>query len=100
MSLVITTEDKFKEEIATGKVLVDFYADWCGPCQMIAPILEEVAKEQDAVKIVKLNVDNAASIAGEYRVMSIPTMILFENGEVKDQKVGVISKEDILNWIA
>ncbi len=100
MSLVITTEDKFKEEIATGKVLVDFYADWCGPCQMIAPILEEVAKEQDAVKIVKLNVDNAASIAGEYRVMSIPTMILFENGEVKDQKVGVVSKEDILNWIA
>lgn len=100
MSLVITTEDKFKEEIATGKVLVDFYADWCGPCQMIAPILEEVAKEQEDVKIVKLNVDNAASIAGEYRVMSIPTMILFENGEVKDQKVGVVSKEDIINWIA
>ncbi len=100
MSLVNTTEENFKSEIAEGKVLVDFYADWCGPCQMIAPILEEVAASQDAVKIVKLNVDNAASIAGEYRVMSIPTMILFENGEVKDQKVGVVSKEDILNWIA
>ncbi len=100
MSIVIATAENFKEEIVTGKVLVDFYADWCGPCQMIAPILEDIASTQDGCKIVKINVDTAQEIAGSYRVMSIPTMILFEDGEVKDQKVGVSSKEDILNWIA
>lgn len=99
MSLVIKPED-FKDVINSGKVLVDFYADWCGPCQMLAPILEQLAEEQTDVKIVKLNVDEAQSIAGEYRVMSIPTMILFENGEVVDQKVGVLSKEDISTWIS
>ncbi len=99
MSLVIKSED-FKDVINSGKVLVDFYADWCGPCQMLAPILEQLAEEQTDVKIVKLNVDEAQSIAGEYRVMSIPTMILFENGEVVDQKVGVLSKEDISTWIS
>lgn len=99
MSLVIKPEE-FKDVINSGKVLVDFYADWCGPCQMLAPILEQLAEEQTDVKIVKLNVDEAQSIAGEYRVMSIPTMILFENGEVVDQKVGVLSKEDISTWIS
>lgn len=99
MSLVIKPED-FKDVINSGKVLVDFYADWCGPCQMLAPILEQLAEEQTDVKIVKLNVDEAQSIAGKYRVMSIPTMILFENGEVVDQKVGVLSKEDISTWIS
>ncbi len=97
--IVHTTEEKFNEEIKSGKVLVDFYADWCGPCQMLGPILEEVAAEQSDVKIVKLNVDNAQSIAGQYRVMSIPTMILFNDGEVVDQKVGVVAKSDILTWI-
>ncbi len=97
--IVHTTEEKFNEEIKSGKVLVDFYADWCGPCQMLGPILEEIATEQSDVKIVKLNVDNAQSIAGQYRVMSIPTMILFNDGEVVDQKVGVVAKADILTWI-
>ncbi len=97
--IVHTTEEKFNEEIKSGKVLVDFYADWCGPCQMLGPILEEIAAEQSDVKIVKLNVDNAQSIAGQYRVMSIPTMILFNDGEVVDQKVGVVAKADILTWI-
>lgn len=99
MSLVIKPED-FKDVINNGKVLVDFYADWCGPCQMLAPILEQLAEEQSDVKIVKLNVDEAQNIAAEYRVMSIPTMILFENGQVVDQKVGVLSKEDITTWIS
>ncbi len=99
MSLVVKPEN-FKDVISEGKVLVDFYADWCGPCQMLGPILEQLAEEQSEVKIVKLNVDEAQSIAGEYRVMSIPTMILFENGELVEQKVGVLSKEDITTWIS
>ncbi len=99
MSLVVKPED-FKDVISKGKVLVDFYADWCGPCQMLAPILEQLATEQTDVKIVKLNVDEAQNIAAEYRVMSIPTMILFEDGKLVEQKVGVLSKEDIITWIS
>ncbi len=94
---VINAED-FEQEIKEGLVLVDFYADWCGPCQVVGPILDEVAKEVDA-KICKINVDNAQEIAGQYRVMSIPTMILFKDGEVVDQKIGVSQKEDIITWI-
>ncbi len=98
--IIQATAENFNEEIKSGKVLVDFYADWCGPCQVLGPILAEVAAEQTDVKIVKVNVDNAQEIAGNYRVMSIPTMILFNEGEVVDQKVGVVAKEDILTWIA
>lgn len=99
MSVIYTDAEKFNEEIATGKVLVDFYADWCGPCQALGPILEEVASTDIDAKIVKLNVDNAQEIAGQYRVMSIPTMILFKDGELVDQKVGLSSKEDLITWI-
>lgn len=99
MSVIYTDAEKFNEEIATGKVLVDFYADWCGPCQALGPILEEVASTDIDAKIVKLNVDNAQDIAGQYRVMSIPTMILFKDGELVDQKVGLSSKEDLITWI-
>lgn len=94
------TNDNFNEEIKSGKVLVDFYADWCGPCQALGPILSEVAQEQSDVKIVKVNVDDAQEIAGNYRVMSIPTMILFNDGEVVDQKIGAVAKADILTWIS
>lgn len=99
MSVIYTDAEKFNEEIASGKVLVDFYADWCGPCQALGPILEEVASTDIDAKIVKLNVDNAQEIAGQYRVMSIPTMILFKDGELVDQKVGLSSKEDLITWI-
>ncbi|HHT87617.1 MAG TPA: thioredoxin [Clostridiales bacterium] len=89
------TDANFKKEAleADMPVLVDFYADWCGPCKMMAPIIDELAKEYDGVvKIGKLNVDNNPDTARHYRVMSIPTMIIFKNGAAVDTVVGAVSK--------
>ena len=76
---------------------MDFYADWCGPCKMMSPIIDKIAEENsENVKICKLNVDEAQDIAMEYNVMSIPTLIIFKTGNVVDTMVGLQSKEDIL----
>lgn len=93
----------FDEEIAgaDAPVLVDFWAEWCGPCKMIAPILEEIAEEQgDALKIAKLNVDEAGDIARRFEVMSIPTLILFQNGEPVKRVVGAKPKQALLDDIS
>lgn len=89
------TDANFKKEAleADMPVLVDFYADWCGPCKVIAPIIEEIANEYDGIiKIGKLNVDDNPDTARQYRVMSIPTLIIYKNGEVADTLVGAMSK--------
>ena len=100
MSVIHATEESFAQEIASGLVLVDFYADWCGPCKMIAPVLDELATElEGTAKIVKVNVDNCPAVAAEYKVMSIPTLILFENGEEAQKSIGLISKEELLELI-
>lgn len=99
MAIIYANNDNFNEEIKSGKVLVDFYADWCGPCQMLSPILEKVEAEEKDLKVIKVDVDKFQEIAAKYKVMSMPTMILFEDGVVKDQKVGLISIEDLKTWI-
>lgn len=99
MGIVVSTNESFKNDIASGLTVVDFFADWCGPCQQLGPILEEVATDTDKAKIVKVNVDDLADIASEFGVMSIPTLILFKDGEKIDQKVGLLSKEDLLTWV-
>ncbi|MDL2211409.1 thioredoxin [Erysipelotrichaceae bacterium OttesenSCG-928-M19] len=95
MALVELNSNNFDEEIKEGIVLVDFYADWCGPCKMIAPFIEQVANESD-IKVGKLNVDLASDISNRYDVMSIPTIILFKDGAVVNQKVGFVTKDQIL----
>ena len=81
-------------------VLVDFYADWCGPCQMMAPVLKEVAQEMgDHVKIVKIDVDKNQPLAQRFGVRSIPTLILFKNGEVLSKKAGLMTKRDLKNFL-
>lgn len=81
-------------------VLVDFYADWCGPCKTMVPILEELSQELDGkIKIVKINVDNNPELASEYGVMSIPNMIFFENGKQKENIVGARSKQDLIKQL-
>ena len=96
--MLVLTSENFEEEVLKSdkKVLVDFYADWCGPCKMMSPVLEQIAEEvKDTAKIVKVNVDDAADLAEEYEVMSIPTMIVFENGNIIKTFIGVTSRTEI-----
>ena len=88
----------FQNEIIenTGLALVDFYADWCGPCKMLSPIIDEIAEERTDITVGKVNVDENNSLAAKYNVMSIPTMIIFKNGKEQVRVVGVRPKEDIL----
>ena len=101
MAVIKVNNDSFQEKVLnnTKTVLVDFYADWCGPCKMLAPIVEAVSNENDAYDVVKLNVDDAPEIAARYGVMSIPTLIVFKNGEAVGRTVGVQSKAAVKNLL-
>lgn len=98
MEPIILTQENFSKEVLESDkpVLVDFWASWCGPCKMLSPVVDQVASESDAFKVCKLNVDDVSDIAVEYKVMSIPTLIVFKDGKEAKRSVGVVSKEDIL----
>ncbi len=88
-------ENIFEEKIKSGKILVDCYAPWCGPCRMLSPIIDELSNEVSSYKFYKLNVDDAPDISVRYGIMSIPTLLIFENGELKETLVGFKSKEEL-----
>lgn len=98
---VDVTAENFDEEVLNykGKVLVDFWAEWCGPCMMLGPIIEEVSEEVDDVKFCKVNCDEARDVALQFGIMTIPNLIVFEKGEQVNQSIGYIEKEDVLNLI-
>jgi len=97
--VVAVNKDNFKQEVVEekGVVLVDFYADWCGPCRMTAPIIDELSQQLTGIKFVKVNVDENPDLASQYQIFSIPTFLIFKNGEVISSLVGVQSKESFLN---
>ncbi|HLQ97261.1 MAG TPA: thioredoxin [Candidatus Dormibacteraeota bacterium] len=100
MAIKHATDETFDKETAEGLVLVDFWAPWCGPCKMIAPVLEEIDGElSDKVQIVKLDVDDNQETAGKFGVMSIPTLLLFKDGNVVDQIVGFQPKDALVELI-
>lgn len=94
------SSNNFKEFISKGTAIVDFWAPWCGPCKMMAPIFEEISKElKDKIKFGKVNVDDEPELAQEFDVMSIPTLIIFKNGEQLDRLIGLMDKKEILEKI-
>ena len=98
MSIVHITKDNYSDLVLNSSmpVLLDFWATWCGPCRMIAPILEEIAAERSDVVIGKINVDEEMELAVNFKIVSIPTLILMEGGEVKAKSIGYCPKEEIL----
>ncbi len=98
---IVLTKDNFDSEVlkATQTVLVDFYADWCGPCKMMAPIIEKLAQDRTDAKICKINIDDEAKLAEKYGVMSIPTIVAFKNGQEAGRSVGLVSQDKLEDLI-
>lgn len=98
MSVLKVNKENFETEVlnAEGTVLVDFFADWCGPCKMLSPVIDEIAEEHTELKVCKVNVDDEPELASRYGVMSIPTLVVIRNGKEVNKSVGVVSKEEIL----
>ena len=95
----INSVAEFDEEIKSGTVLVDFFATWCGPCKMLSPVLEEVAKENQEIKVLKIDVDEVGPLAARFGIQAIPTLILFRDGERVAVKMGYQNKNQLLAFI-
>ena len=102
MAVLTITAQNFEQEVLQSDkpVLIDFYADWCGPCKMMAPVIEEIAGEADDVKVGKLNIDNEMEIAQKYGVMSIPTLIVFRDGKEVKRDLGAKPKKAVLDMLS
>lgn len=99
--VVNVNKDNFEQEVMNSEkpVLIDFWANWCGPCKMLGPVLEEIAQERDDVKVCKVNVDEEPLLATQFGVMSIPAVFIIKNGEVTDKTIGVQPKQALLDLL-
>lgn len=101
MAIIEVSKDNFEKEVkeSSKKVLVDFNADWCGPCKMLKPVIEEIAESNKNIKVVSVNIDNEDELAEEYDVSSIPCLVLFDKGKEIKRNIGFIPKDDIESFI-
>ena len=101
MAIVHVTSDNFEQEVKQSEqtVLIDFWASWCGPCQMIGPVVEEVAQEHPEIKVCKVNVDEQPELAMQFKVMSIPMLVVMKQGEIVKKTIGAISKVEMLELL-
>ena len=101
MKEIILSKENFEKEVTNSEkpVLIDFYADWCGPCMMLSPIIEEIANENDSIKVCKVNVDQEPELASAFRVSSIPMLAVYKDGKLVNQTVGYIPNESVLELL-
>jgi len=101
MSVITLTAQNYEQEvIASDKpVLIDFWASWCGPCRMLSPVVDEISDERDDIKVGKINVDEEPDLSKQFGIMSIPTLVVMDGGQIKNKSVGVIPKEKILEML-
>ncbi|SDO79335.1 thioredoxin [Selenomonas ruminantium] len=97
MATTVITKDNFQGEVLDqqGTVLIDFWAEWCGPCRMLSPVIDEVAAENPSIKVGKVNVDEQQELAAQFGIMSIPTLLVFKNGQKVNESLGLIPKEQV-----
>lgn len=100
MAFVHATDENFNELIKGKKVIVDFFATWCGPCKMLSPVLEQLSEEYSDITFVKVDVDDCQNVSKEYGIMSVPTLMKFENGKFIDSKVGYQNLGELKKWLS
>ena len=102
MATTVITKDNFKAEVLDykGTVLIDFWADWCGPCRMLSPIVDEIAAENPAVKVGEVNVDEQQELSAQFDIMSIPTLLVFKDGSKTGESIGLVPKEQVEKLLA
>ncbi len=101
MSVITLTNSSFEKEVMeSGKpVLIDFYADWCGPCKMVSPVVDKIAEEHSEIKVCKVNVDSEPELAQKFGIASIPTLVVMKDGRITNQKIGAVSGQTILDML-